>query len=137
MLFYDYHDAPNPRVVRMFAAEKGIALPIHALDLAGGETTRPPYITDINRTGQIPTLVLDNGFALREVLPICEYLEEVFPERPLIGASSRGAGGGADVDALHRLEILRNDVPSVHRCGRRNPCTLSSHQPITAIKRGA
>ncbi len=87
MLFYDYHGAPNPRVVRMFAAEKGIDLPIHALDLAGGETTQAPYITHINRTGQIPALVLDNGFALREVLPICEYLEEVFPEPPLIGAT--------------------------------------------------
>jgi glutathione S-transferase len=27
MLLYDYHDAPNPRVVRMFAAEKGIDVP--------------------------------------------------------------------------------------------------------------
>lgn len=87
MLFYDYHDAPNHRVVRMFAAEKGVVLPIHALDLRGGETDRAPYKTEINRTGQVPALVLDNGFALREVLPICEYLEETFPDRPMIGAT--------------------------------------------------
>ena len=87
MLFYDYHDAPNPRVVRMFAAEKGITLPIHALDLRGGETDRAPYKTVINRTGQAPALVLDNGFALREILPICEYLEEKFPDRPMIGST--------------------------------------------------
>lgn len=87
MLFYDYHDAPNPRVVRMFAAEKGLALPIHALDLRGGEIDRAPYKTEINRTGQVPALVLDNGFALREILPICEYLEEKFPDRPMIGST--------------------------------------------------
>ena len=33
-------------------------------------------------------MVLDNGFALREVLPICEYLEERYPAVPLIGASA-------------------------------------------------
>jgi len=87
MLFYDYHNAPNPRVVRMFAAEKGIDLPLHKLNMRDGETARAPYKTEINRTGQIPALVLDNGFALREVLPICEYLEEKFPERPLIGTT--------------------------------------------------
>lgn len=89
MLFYDYQKAPNPRVVRMFAAEKQIELPTYQLDLRGDENRRAPYRTEINRTGQVPTLVLDDGFALREVFPICEYLEETFPEAPLIGASAR------------------------------------------------
>jgi hypothetical protein len=33
MLFYDYHDAPNPRVVRMLAAEKGMDLPKRHVDV--------------------------------------------------------------------------------------------------------
>jgi glutathione S-transferase len=85
MLFYDYHDAPNPRVVRMFAAEKGMDLPKRHVDVRGGENHRPPYNTEINRTGQVPALQLDDGRVLCEILPICEYLEEIRPERPMIG----------------------------------------------------
>jgi glutathione S-transferase len=85
MLFYDYHDAPNPRVVRMFAAEKGMDLPKRAVDVRGGENHRAPYNTEVNRTGQVPALALDDGRVITEILPICEYLEEIHPERALIG----------------------------------------------------
>ena len=71
----------------MFAAEKSIPLDIVELDVAGGENRRAPYNTEINRTGQIPALVLDNGQALCEVLPICEYLEEIKPTPALIGTT--------------------------------------------------
>lgn len=87
MLFYDYHDAPNPRVVRMFAAEKGIDLPKRHVDVACAENHRAPYNTEINRTGQVPALQLDDGQVIHEILPICEYLEEIHPERPMIGAT--------------------------------------------------
>lgn len=88
MLFYDYQKAPNPRVVRMFAAEKGIDLPTYQVDLRGDENRRAPYRTEVNRVGQVPALVLDDGFALREVFAICEYLEERFPAASLIGATA-------------------------------------------------
>lgn len=87
MLFYDYRKAPNPRVVRMFAAEKGIDLPMRQVDVPGGENHRAPYNTEINRTGQVPALQLDDGSVVNEILPICEYLEEVYPENPVIGAT--------------------------------------------------
>ena len=38
---------PNPRVVKMFAVERGIDLPSETVDLRGGDNRRPPY-TDIN-----------------------------------------------------------------------------------------
>jgi glutathione S-transferase len=85
MIFYDYHNAPNPRVVRMFAAEKGIDLPKRKVDVRAGENHRPPYSTEINRTGQVPALQLDSGRVITEILPICEYLEELYPEPALIG----------------------------------------------------
>lgn len=87
MLFYDYHSAPNPRVVRMFAAEKGIELPKRNVDVARAENHRAPYNTEINRTGQVPALQLDSGKMITEILPICEYLEECFPAKPMIGAT--------------------------------------------------
>ena len=85
--FYDYTNAPNPRVVRMFAVEKGLLLPLVPVDVAGGENHRPPYNTRINRTGQVPALELEDGSVICEILPICEYLEELQPERALIGST--------------------------------------------------
>ncbi len=36
MKLYDFHAAPNPRRVRIFAAEKGIALETVQIDLRDG-----------------------------------------------------------------------------------------------------
>ena len=46
---------PNPRMVRMFLAEKGIELELVDHDLMGGENRRAPY-TDKNPGGQMPSL---------------------------------------------------------------------------------
>jgi glutathione S-transferase len=78
---------PNPRLVRMFAAEKGIALPETVeVDLMGGENRQQPYM-DRNPAGQVPCLQLDDGSTLSETVAICEYLEELHPEKPLIGST--------------------------------------------------
>jgi len=78
---------PNPRVVKMFLAEKGIELERIEVDLRGGENRREPYLA-INPAGQTPTLVLDSGVNLTEITAICEYLEEVAPHPPLIGTNA-------------------------------------------------
>ena len=36
---------PNPRVVNMFLAEKGVTLEKADVDLRGGENRRDPYVT--------------------------------------------------------------------------------------------
>jgi len=77
---------PNPRTVKMFMAEKGIELPREQVDLMGGENRRAPY-TNKNPSGQTPALELDNGTILAEITAICEYLEEKFPNPPLIGTT--------------------------------------------------
>ncbi len=77
---------PNPRTVRIFMAEKGIELPLEQVDLVGGENRRPPYV-DKNAAGQLPCLELDDGSHLAEITAICEYLEELHPDPPLIGAT--------------------------------------------------
>ncbi len=75
---------PNPRVVRMFLAEKGVEIPLHNVDIMGGENRGPDHLKR-NPAGQMPTLELDNGFMLSEIIPICEYLEEKHPKPALIG----------------------------------------------------
>jgi glutathione S-transferase len=77
---------PNPRVVRMFMAEKGIEIPLETVDLMKAENRRPPYTTR-NPAGQLPCLELDDGTHLAEVTAICEYLEEKHPKPPLVGTT--------------------------------------------------
>jgi glutathione S-transferase len=76
---------PNPRMVRMFMAEKGIEIPKVDVDLRGGENRREPYLK-VNPAGQTPALELDDGTVLAEITAICEYLDEVKKDTPsLIG----------------------------------------------------
>jgi glutathione S-transferase len=84
MKFYN-SVGPNPRVVKLFMAEKGVELPEVTVDLRGGENRRAPYNVDVNPAGQTPALELNNGHVLTEVTAICEYLEERFPDPALIG----------------------------------------------------
>ncbi len=77
---------PNPHVVRMFAAERGIALETEQVDIMGGENRQGPYLNK-NPAGQLPCLQLDDGDCISEVTAICEYLDEVNPGESLIGAT--------------------------------------------------
>ena len=85
MKFYN-SIGPNPRVVKMFMAEKGIDIPRVEVDLRAGENRQPAHMAR-NPGGQMPTLELDDGRFLAEVTAICEYLEELHPSPVLIGAS--------------------------------------------------
>ena len=51
---------PNPRVVRMFMAEKGITVPSEEVNLMAGENRQEPHLAR-NPHGQMPCLQLDNG----------------------------------------------------------------------------
>ena len=77
---------PNPHVVRMFIAEKGIDIPKQTVDLRKGENREAEHLKR-NPHGQMPTLELDNGSYLSEITAICEYLEEKNPSPPLIGST--------------------------------------------------
>ncbi|HRD46108.1 MAG TPA: glutathione S-transferase family protein [Caulobacter sp.] len=78
---------PNPHMVRMFAAEKGLSLPMVEVDLMGGENRRPPYSEAVNVAGQTPALELEDGTKITEITVICEYLEEKHPSPALIGST--------------------------------------------------
>ncbi len=86
MKFYN-SVGPNPRVVKLFMAEKGIEIPEVSVDLRGGENRRAPYNVDVNPAGQTPALELDDGSVVCEITAICEYLDERFPEPTLIGST--------------------------------------------------
>lgn len=78
---------PNPRVVSLFLAEKGLALPTETVDILAGANRQPAFMAR-NPSGHTPLLELDDGSCLAESLVICEYLEELHPTPALIGTSS-------------------------------------------------
>jgi glutathione S-transferase len=98
MKFYDCSTAPSPRRVRIFAAEKGIALPIVQVDLRNGEQFSDAFRA-INPDCTVPALVLDDGTVIADAVAICGYLEEIHPEPPLIGTTPQER---AVVTALNR-----------------------------------
>jgi len=79
---------PNPRVVRMFAAEKGLSLPTQDVDLMKGENREAAHLAR-NPHGQMPCLELDDGSFVSEITAICEYLEDVNPAPALIGSNPK------------------------------------------------
>ncbi|HEU0196827.1 MAG TPA: glutathione S-transferase family protein [Nevskiaceae bacterium] len=79
---------PNPRRVRMFIKEKGVELEQEEIDIAGAENRGEAYRRK-NPAGQIPALILDDGFVLSETVAICQYLDEEYPDPPLIGTNAR------------------------------------------------
>ena len=77
---------PNPHVVRMFLAEKGVSIPLEQVDLMAGENRQSPYLAK-NAAGQLPCLELEDGTTISEITTICEYLDEKYPTPPLIGVT--------------------------------------------------
>lgn len=77
---------PNPRVVRMFAAEKGLHLPTEQVDLVRGENRQDDYLQK-NPHGTLPALELADGSVVSEIIAICEFLEEYRPIPDLIGTT--------------------------------------------------
>jgi glutathione S-transferase len=77
--------------VRIFLTEKGLKVPLVAIDLGKGEQHSAAYRA-INPRSVVPTLVLDDGTAIGEVPAIMRYLDEAFPEKPLLGATPKDKG---------------------------------------------
>lgn len=81
---YDMRQAPNPRRVRIFLAEKGVTIPTEEVNILAGDNLRPEYLA-INPRGVVPTLVLDDGSILDESIAICRLIEGLHPEPDLFG----------------------------------------------------
>ena len=75
---------PNPRVVRMFIAEKGLKVPVTEVDLLAGENRGGAYV-GVNPHGTTPALEVESGSHIAEITVICEYLEELHPTPALVG----------------------------------------------------
>ena len=64
MKFYD-SVGPNPRIVRMFMAEKGIEMPKQAVDLRKGENREAEHLK--RNPGKCPTIQSSPGLRFRSI----------------------------------------------------------------------
>ena len=86
MKFYNSM-GPNPKLVRMFAAEKGYKFAaVEDVDLIQGANRQGPYLTK-NPAGQLPCVELSDGRFIAETIAICELIEEQQPKPTLIGTT--------------------------------------------------
>jgi len=88
MILHDLSAGMHPRRVRIFMAEKGLAIERREVDAAGGANATPEFLR-LNLLGTLPVLELDDGSAISESLAICRYLESLNPDPPLMGRTPR------------------------------------------------
>lgn len=105
MKLYDFVGAPNPKKVRVYLAEKGITVPTEQVNIVTGENRTPDFLKK-NPLGGLPVLELDDGSHLTESLAIIEYLEELHPTPPMIGASPLERARVREVERIAEQGVL-------------------------------
>ncbi len=80
LTLYDAARCPYCARVRIALAEKHVPYEVVAIDL----DDRPAWIYAKNPSGRVPVLEEDEGFVLPESAVINEYLDERYPEPPLL-----------------------------------------------------
>jgi glutathione S-transferase len=131
MKFYDFALAPSPRRVRIFLAEKGIAVPTVQVNLRAGEQFTPEFRA-VNPDCTVPVLELDDGVRITDAIGICVYFEANHPEPPLMGT---GAQERALITSWQRIaerdgfyavmEAFRNVTPRMEGRGLPGPLDLA------------
>ena len=102
--------APNPTRVRLFIAEKavlGTLIPVEDIrvDLPGGEQNSAEFARR-NPMKRLPVLELEDGHCITESATIIEYLEECFPENPLIGTDPLSRARIREIERITDLGVL-------------------------------
>jgi glutathione S-transferase len=106
MKLLDFALAPNPKKVRVYIAEKKLDIPIEQVDVMGGKNRTPEFLSKVNPLGGLPVLELDDGGHLTESLAIMEYLEELHPNPPMLGATPLERARAREAERIADLGVL-------------------------------
>jgi len=138
--FYDCQTAPSPRRARIFLAEKGVKPEVIEIDLRKGEQMSDAFRA-VNPRCAVPCLVDEDDNAISENLAIAAYIEERFPEKPLMGSTPIEKARvlewnwRTEFEGLAAVaEILRNSSP--HMKGRAMTGPHNIEQLPELVERG-
>lgn len=138
--FYDCATAPSPRRARMILAEKRVEVTRVEVDLRNGEQFSEAFRA-INPACTVPVLVTPEGEALCDNASIARWLEEVFPDPPLMGVGALGKARVAEwlwraefEGLMAIMEVLRNSSKAM--AGRALPGPYAVEQIPELAERG-
>ncbi|MCP5059371.1 MAG: glutathione S-transferase family protein [bacterium] len=129
MKIHDFPFAPNPRKLRAYLGEKGLEIPFVLVNLPNGEQKKPEFLAK-NPLGNTPVLELDDGSYLTESLAIIEYLEELYPEPPMIGETPLERAGVRRLERIAEHGVLHAVARYVH--GTKSPLPGIEANPAIA-----
>jgi len=109
---YDAARCPFCARVRIALAEKGFDYETVEIDLGN----RPDWIYELNPTGKVP--VLDDGFVLPESAVIMEYLDDRYPDEPLLPGDPKSRADARKW--VFRFDDLLGDDYYAYRRGDEN-----------------
>jgi glutathione S-transferase len=116
MQLYVWGKAPNPRRVRMYLAEKGLAVPMQdagdGAQLSASYKAKYPF-------AMVPMLELDDGTQIGEAMAICRYFETLHPTPALMGTDAKEKAliemwerRAYDEGLIGAAEVFRNTHPA-------------------------
>ena len=105
-------ESPYAMSVFVVLTEKRLSFEIRTLDLERGENNAPDYART-SVTQRVPTL-MDGDFALSESSAIAEYLDDAYPEPPILPTDLRLRARARQVQAWLRSDLMpiREERPS-------------------------
>ncbi len=116
MKLHTFPEAPSPRRVHLFLAEKGLTIEQVFVDMRKGEHMGDAFAA-LHPDCTLPLLELDDGTCLGSCAAICRYLDLLQPEPPLLGNTPEARARIDDRDRwvemngmLAVMEGFRNSV---------------------------
>jgi len=114
MILYGYSLSSASYRVRIALALKGLDVATVSKQLRLGEHRQDDFLR-LNPQGFVPTLVLDDGHVLTQSLAIIEYLDERYPQPPLLPEQPEARARvrslsqliACDVHPLNNLRVLK------------------------------
>jgi glutathione S-transferase len=113
MLLYQVAKGANVRRVAIYLAEKGIEIPRHEVDVAARDHKTPEFLA-MNPTGRVPVLRTDDGRFISESAVIMEYLEELYPDPPMIGTTPEARAYVRAIERIANDAIVRCNFWFLH-----------------------
>lgn len=114
MILHGYWRSGTSYRTRIALNLKGLDYAQHAVDLRQGQH-REAGFRALNPQGLVPALVLDDGTVLSQSPAILEWLEEAYPQPPLLPSAAAdratvramAAVVGCDIHPLNNLRVLK------------------------------